>query len=106
MFFTQRSAPAAVEDDVDLFEDEPQQKPVAAKPAAKPAKGKPGKGAAKSVEKPVEKVWNNKAECDDAEKKLQERLAQVTVPVHYKCLLFYFFHQIKVFSCANSEIVF
>jgi len=62
------------EDDVDLFasddEEEPKAAPVklAPKPAAKAAPAK--------KEAAPEKIWANKAECDDAEKSFQESLAQ------------------------------
>ncbi len=63
----QRSAP--VEDD--------SAHSAADKPASKPDKEKTKAGSSKKETKPVEKVWSNKADCDDAETKLQERLAQV-----------------------------
>ncbi|XP_023348099.1 uncharacterized protein LOC111716835 isoform X3 [Eurytemora carolleeae] len=50
---------------------------AADKPASKPDKKEKKKaGSSKKETKPVEKVWSNKADCDDAETKLQERLAQ------------------------------
>ena len=68
---------------MDLFasdEDEQPaaQKPALVKPASKPA---PKQSSGGKATKPavVEKAWNNKAECEDAERKLQERLAQVMV---------------------------
>jgi len=69
------------DEDVDLFasDEEPQQKPAQVKPApakaaSKAAKGK--KGAEPKADASQEKVWNNKSECEEAERKFQERLAQ------------------------------
>jgi cell division protein FtsN len=66
------------EDDVDLFssdDEEPQAAPV--KPAPKPAVAKPApKAEPKPAAKVAEKIWTNKAECDDAEKNFQEAMAQ------------------------------
>lgn len=63
------------------------EKPAMVKPAPKPAKAskqasKPANKPAKTADKPApaaEKVWSNKAECDEAETRLQERLAQVNL---------------------------
>jgi len=65
------------EEDLDLFasDDEPQEKPAMVKPAPKPAaKGK--KGSDDKPKSNPEKVWSNKNECEEAERKFQERLAQ------------------------------
>jgi len=64
-------------EDVDLFasdNDEPAPKSAQVKPAPKAAKE--SKKAAKAKSEPQEKVWNNKSECEEAERKFQERLAQ------------------------------
>ena len=53
----------------------------------KPATKEPAKAASnlikaatkKPAAKVQEKVWSNKSECEDAEKKFQERLAQVNM---------------------------
>ena len=68
-----KAAAAAKEEDIDLFasDEEPQPKPVMVKPKKQQSK------KAKAASPAPEKVWANKAECEDAEKKLQERLAQV-----------------------------
>ena len=83
-YFRQKSAPVTAEEDVDLFaSDEDKQpaaqKPALVKPASKPVAKAPKQSSDGKAAKPaaVEKAWNNKAECEDAERKLQERLAQV-----------------------------
>ena len=75
---------------MDLFasdEDEQPatQKPALVKPASKPAAKAPKQSRGGKAAKPavVEKAWNNKEECEDAERKLQERLAQVRVNLSY-----------------------
>jgi len=83
--FTMKTQEAEAEDDVDLFasdeeeEEEPKAAPVklAPKPAVKPApQPAPVKKEPVPQKAAPEKIWTNKAECDDAEKKFQESMAQ------------------------------
>ena len=87
----QKSAPA--EEDVG-HTDEPHEKPAMVKPNPKPAKkGKESKtnSGKRDNSKPVEKVWSNQVDCEDAETKMQERLAQVCAWAHtYIYILFAF----------------
>merc|ERR1711981_1445367 len=75
---------AEAEDDVDLFASDDEEEP----PKAAPVKQTP-KPVVKTAPKPIpvkkepvpqkaapEKIWTNKAECDDAEKIFQESLTQ------------------------------
>merc|ERR550519_2289454 len=71
---------AEAEDDVDLFasdDEEEESKPVPVKLAPKPVvKPAPVKKEPVPQKAAPEKIWTNKAECDDAEKKFQESMAQ------------------------------
>ena len=93
------------EEEVDLEVDEKPAKSI------KPANPKPSKqAAAKSAKKDEEKgMWANKAECEEAEAKLQERLAQVCqLPCECFVLVFNFIFLIFIESLyklrANTEI--
>ena len=84
LFLSQKEEAAEEKEDsdVDLFSDDeaPPAKPAVVKPVSKPAPAVVQQPPKKVVETPVvvePKVWANKAECDLAEKKHQEKLAQV-----------------------------